>query len=182
MTPVQERMGRRIVESEARLDANGNIRVYRLGDGTFEIAGINSRYHSKEAHELLRLVNTGRFEEAKYRAIKYILGYTDDVVAWIPEDDGLEYTMRDTAFNRGLAGAAKILQMAADVKADGDIGPITRSAVAQIPVLDLIERIRWARERYEIQKYGRRRSWAGMVRRWSDAREFAIQLSGKDVT
>ena len=51
---------------------------------------------------------------------------------------GLDYAVFDAAINSGPGRAAKWLQQAVGVAADGAIGPATLAAVAAVPVQDLI--------------------------------------------
>jgi len=51
---------------------------------------------------------------------------------------GLDYAVFDASINSGPGRAAKWLQQAVGVAADGAIGPATLAAVAAVPVQDLI--------------------------------------------
>lgn len=65
----------------------------------------------------------------------------------------------DAAVNHGLAGAAKILQRAVGVTADGRIGPQTLAAVASLPVTLLCGRMLFERlDLYERICLGRKES------------------------
>ncbi len=50
----------------------------------------------------------------------------------------LQYQMFDAAVNHGMHNATRIFQHAVGVKADGVIGPITKSKAAEIDVNDLL--------------------------------------------
>ena len=74
-----------------------------------------------------------------------IAAYTDLVIGW-STDAGVEFYLRDCAFNRGPKGATRILQRAVGVQDDGEIGPQTCSAVADIGSEQLLVRLRVARD------------------------------------
>lgn len=169
----------KIVDFEARRDSKKRIAVYSLpsgdGGGSYEIAGINQRYHPQEAARLRELINGGRQDEAEKLAAEYIAAYTDVVSKWTSVGC-VEAYLRDCAFNRGPGGAAKILQIALGVEPDGQIGPITREALAKAEENpeQLLEELRAARETYELRVAGRRpKFWNGLVNRWNNALEFA---------
>jgi lysozyme family protein len=175
--------GKFIVDCEARRDAKGRIKVYRLpkadGGGTYEIAGINDRYHPAVARDLANLINAGLHAAAEAAASNYILEYTDVVRGWHPSL-AVEAYLRDTAFNRGPGGAAKILQRALGVKIDGGVGPITKTAAAKVPAAQLLLDLRKARESYELQIAppvgARAKFWKGLQARWDKALKFAQSL------
>jgi hypothetical protein len=56
------------LDSEARRDKQGNLRVYNLpaadGGGSYEVAGINDRYHPEAASKLKQLIGDGKQQEA----------------------------------------------------------------------------------------------------------------------
>jgi hypothetical protein len=175
--PIRADMARQIRRREARVDRDGHVMVHVVGDGSKEVAGINERSHPDATRNLIRLVEAGDNSAVEAMVDKYTLEYTDFVRSWHP-DLGVEFYLRDTAFNRGPTGAAKILQEAVRVDVDGQVGPTTRGAAAAIPVAELLTRLRAARESYEIATYGRREKlWSGLVNRWdlaiADAKEFS---------
>jgi lysozyme family protein len=180
---AQRATGKFIVDCEARRDAQGRIKVYRLpkadGGGTYEIAGINDRYHPEAAKQLAKMIADNLHAAAETRAQDYILHYTDVVTSWHPSKAVQAY-LRDTAFNRGPGGAAKILQRALGVKIDGGVGPITKSAAAKIPAAQLLLDLRKARESYELQIAppvgARAKFWKGLQNRWDKALNFAQTL------
>jgi len=182
---VQElrlKIGRQIVDWEARRDGHGNLQVYKLpandGGGSFEVAGINERYHSVAARRLRAMIEAGQFEKAEDFAASYLIGYTNVVADWV-SDIGLEAFLRDTAFNRGPTGAAKIIQMALHVVVDGVVGPITLQAARETAALPirLLGDLREARARYERDVVGYRANfWPGLVNRWNKAYEFSREL------
>jgi N-acetyl-anhydromuramyl-L-alanine amidase AmpD len=176
------RMASKILDFEARRDSRGRLKVYYLpagdGGGTYEVAGINDRYHPTQARDLRRLVEAGRFDEAEDYAQRYIASYTDAGDRWTPHD-AVESYLRDSIFNRGAGGAAKIYQMALGVRVDGDVGPITRAEGEEADPAELLPRLRASRERYEREVLGRDESsrfWAGLVNRWNKALRFAEEF------
>lgn len=175
--------GKFIVDSEARRDTKSRLKIYRLpkadGGGTYEIAGINDRYHPQAAAELARLIKAGEHEAAEIEATRHILEYTDVVIGWHPSI-AVEAFLRDTAFNRGPGGAAKILQRALGVKIDGRVGPITKAAAAKVPAAKMLLDLRKARESYELDIAppvgARAKFWKGLQSRWDKALKFAQSL------
>jgi len=115
------------VDWEARKDKQGNIDVYNLpsGDmgGSYEIAGINNKYHPMAA-EMLRNLPP---EERRDAAAKYIVEYTRPLTSQLPV--AYRPFFQDLAFNRGAGGATKFLQRAIGVKDDGVLGPQTLKAL-----------------------------------------------------
>lgn len=172
-------IARKIVDFEARRDRNGKIAVYELpsgdGGGSYEVAGINQRYHPAQAAKLRELIREGKQDEAEDLAAQYIADYTDLVAGWTTVPS-VEAFLRDSAFNRGPGGAAKILQIALGVETDGRVGPITIEALrkAEQDPESLLEALRKARETYELRVVGRRpKFWNGLVNRWNKALSFA---------
>lgn len=183
--PYQIRIGEWIVNAEARRDAKGRIAIYKLpkadGGGTFEVAGINDRYHPHQAEHLKDLIELGQHAKAEQAAAEYILAYTDRVTNWT-SIVAFEAFLRDCAFNRGPGGAAKILQIAlGTVAVDGDVGPKTRQALATV-TLDqrkaFLAKLREARETYERRiappTGARAKFWKGLINRWNKAHAFAL--------
>jgi lysozyme family protein len=175
------RIAKSILDFEARRDAAGRLAVYQLhpddGGGTYEVAGINDRYHPAEARALADLIAAGRHAEAETRAIEFMARFTDVVRPWSGVT-AIESYLRDSAFNRGPKGAARILQRALGTDDDGRIGPITLRALAaaESDPVALLDGLRAARERYEREVVGRdetSRFWRGLVNRWNKARDFA---------
>ena len=175
-------MGDFILKSEARRDKLGRLKVYPLpkadGGGTFEIAGINDRYHPKAATHLKNLIDNNRHAHAENYAKKYLVEYTDVVKAWT-ELAPLEAFLRDTAFNRGPKGALRILQIALGIADDGKFGPVTKTALAKAAknVTAFLDMLRDARETYEIRVAppvgARAKFWAGLQNRWNNALQFS---------
>lgn len=180
--PYQLRIAQWIVNAEARRDAKGRVALYRLpkgdGGGTFEVAGINDRYHPRVAEHLRELIQLGKHEAAEAVAVEYIAGYTDAVSSWT-HWTCVEAFLRDCAFNRGPGGAAKIYQLAlnmADI--DGHVGPKTLATAAkQESKGDLLKALRAAREAYERRvapPTGQRtKFWQGLINRWNASLAYA---------
>jgi len=173
-----------ILDCEARRDSLGRLKVYPLpagdGGGTFEVAGINDRYDHDIAHELRRLIIAKDYVIAENKALAYYIENTDSVNAWNIAHPALEAFLRDCVFNRGTAGAAKILQIALGVTADGKVGPKTRAALAKADVGELIKKLRAACETYERKIAppigARAKFWNGLVNRWNKREAFALAL------
>lgn len=174
-----------ILRSEARRDKQGRLRVYKLpkadGGGTFEIAGINDRYHPKQANHLKNLIENNRHSHAENYIRKYLIEYTDVVRAWT-EIPSLEAFLRDTAFNRGPKGALRVLQIALNVADDGKFGPVTKAYLAKESRNEdgLLDKLRDARETYEIRVAppigARAKFWNGLRNRWDNALKFSKTL------
>ena len=191
MTPKRIEMGREIVRFEGRYK-DGNLQVYTLpaddGGGAYEIAGINDRYHPQKASELRGLIEQGQHKEAEDAAAAYIEEYTRPVLKFFPSPEvaeanaPIEFVLRDSCFNRGLKGAATILQHALGMEqVDGVVGPATQAEFARQladPGPDaVLEAITGARETYERNSYPWKRSardekskfWKGLENRWAKA-------------
>ena len=181
-TPEQRlAMAKSIIDFEARRDSKGRLVVYKLrkedGGGRYEVAGINERYNKEVCDRLVALIEAGEHAKAEALALEYIASKTDVVVTWT-RSSPVESYLRDSAFNRGQAGAAMILQKALGVAIDGVVGPKTRAvmAVAEQNPEQLLDDLRAAREWYERNKAKRdERSvfWKGLVNRWNKALKFA---------
>jgi hypothetical protein len=187
-----------IVDSEARRDEHGHIKLYPIpdgdGGGQAEYAGINSRWHPEMFLQLHRM-DPARREVA---AAAYIDGYFREFIKGPWKSAAVEYLMMDACFNRGPGGATVICQwalkkMGLPVTDDGVWGLKTRSALAGVQddrkeTMEFIKRFREARESYEratdpvsrIKKAGRDESspfWQGLVNRWNDTTTFAATIA-----
>jgi hypothetical protein len=174
-----------ILRSEARRDKQGRLRVYNLpkadGGGTFEVAGINDRYHPRQANHLKSLIENNRHSHAENYIRKYLIEYTDIVKQWT-EIPSLESFLRDTAFNRGPKGALRVLQIALNIADDGKFGPVTKSTLLKESKNEsvLLDKLREARETYEIRVAppvgARAKFWDGLNNRWDNALKFSRQF------
>jgi lysozyme family protein len=182
-TDRRTRMGRVILSFEARRDAQGRLAVYKLpandGGGSYEVAGINDRYHPEQASHLRSLIQAGQFAEAEASAVEYMVKYTDAAAGWTT-NAGVEFYLRDCVFNRGPGGAAKILQIALGVGVDGSVGRETRDALSKAVPGELLDKLRAAREHYEDQVApGRPNLRQGLINRWDkalvEAKKFAAE-------
>jgi hypothetical protein len=169
---MRRRMATAIIDFEARR-VNGKIAVYRLpandGGGSYEVAGINDRYHPQQAAKLKTLIEAGRYEEAELAAADYLIAYTNVAAGWTAQA-GVEFYLRDCVFNRGPKGAARILQRGLGVEDDGEVGPATRAAMGKLTADELLTKLRVGREDYERNVVGFRANfWQGLVNRWDKA-------------
>ena len=123
------------VNMEARRDKAGNVAVYKLpsGDmgGSYEVAGINDKFHPGEASRLANLPP----EQREIEAAKYIRKYTAPIVDKMPEQ--MQAFVQDMAFNRGAGGATKYIQQGLNslgqkVAVDGRLGPQTLQAIQAV--------------------------------------------------
>lgn len=192
----REEMAGFILNFEARRDSHGNLTVYKLpagdGGGAYEVAGINQRYDPKAAPRLKAMIEARQYDAAEHYAREYIAGNTDPVRAWFDTPSGgntgddypsIECYLRDTIFNRGATGCAKILQKALKVQVDGAFGKDSRAAFQAALANDwrgLLTDIRNAREWYERNVVKRDESsifWKGLVNRWNNALEKALSFA-----
>ena len=182
MTPHEQ--ARKIVDYEARRDANGHIKVYHLasgdGGGTREVAGINDRYHPEALDRIEALLAEGSYEEAENVAVAHIEHYTDSV-AMLSTVPAIQSALRDASFNRGPTGAIRILQDTLGLPVDGVAGPQTRAALAaaeKAPEVFLKE-FRAARERYERRTRDESSQfWAGLSNRWDQQQADSLAMIG----
>lgn len=182
MSPREQ--ARRIVDYEARRDAQGHLRIYHLpsgdGGGSREVAGINDRYHPEALDRIEDLIRQGLFEEAEDAAAEHIMRYTDPV-AMLSEVPAVQFALRDAAFNRGPTGAVRILQEALGLPADGIAGPRTREALreAEREPEKLLTDLRGARERYERRTRDESSPfWKGLSNRWDRQHADSLTMLG----
>ena len=123
------------IDFEARKDAQGNLQVYKLpaGDmgGSFEVAGINDRYHP----EAFKRISSLPPQERAGAAAQYIKEYTSPLVSKLPQP--IQPFAQDLAFNRGMGGATKYIQQGLNtlgqkVGVDGKLGPQTLAAINSV--------------------------------------------------
>jgi|GEM_PF-2471965 len=190
---VRMRMGKAITLAEARRDKAGHLAVYDLpandGGGAYEVAGINVRYHPAEAARLKAMIEAGRFQEAEAFVGEFTAAYTDVADLWT-SSWGIEFYLRECAFNRGPRGAAKILQRALLIRGDtvgpdgvdGDVGPNTMAAIGRQEgnVEPMLTALRKAREDYEREDVGYRANlWNGLINRFNSALVVARQFQAE---
>lgn len=182
-------MGQQIVNFEARRRPNGDIEVYNLpsgdGGGSYEVAGINNKYHPEMAKKLKRIIQTDKDpERAENLSVQYIATYTDAASRWCG-NAGVEFYLKDSMWNRGPTGGVKILQIGlgfSGADLDGIVGRKTLGALtkAERKPIQLLSGLRDGREEYERTVVGRNESsqfWEGLTNRWRDAQNFAKKLA-----
>jgi len=135
------------VDMEARKDKAGNVLVYGLppGDmgGSYEVAGINDKYHPAAAEMLKNLPP----EERRDAAARYVVEYTKPFTSKLPEP--YRPFFQDLAFNRGVGGATKFLQRAIGVKDDGALGPQTLKALEGMNPSEVMKNVSVEQMTYE---------------------------------
>lgn len=188
-TPKEYSAGLKIVDLEARRNDDGTLKVYRLpkndGGGTWEIAGINDRYHPEALADLRAM----KPERREAYAAKYIEDYTlkftklDDVQL----REGTRFFVLDSTFNRGAGGSAWIVQDALrnlgySLSRDRKWGPKTRGELAkadQETPSSLLHELRKSRESYEREVVGYRANlWNGLENRWNKVMAIADEMNG----
>jgi hypothetical protein len=197
MTPAEKRhaMGKAIVQFEGRYK-DGKLQMYKLpsgdGGGTWECAGINSKYHPQECAKLRGLIEGGAYEEAEHEAARYIEEYTRPVLKFFPSQESaeanpaIEFVLRDVCFNRGAKGAATVLQITLGMPdIDGVVGPMTHREFARQLVepgpAEVLANLTKARETYERNTYSWKpnardessKFWKGLENRWAKAHSTA---------
>lgn len=200
MTPAEKRfqMALEIVRFEGRYK-DGKLQHYKLppgdGGGEGEVAGINEKYHSEQYAKLRGLIEGGAHEEAEFEAVRYIEKYTRGVVSFFPspesaeENPAIEFVLRDSCFNRGLKGAATVLQLALGMsEIDGLCGPVTHREfarqLAEPGPVEVLANLTKARETYERNKYAWKpqsrdessKFWKGLSKRWAKAHTIASEF------
>jgi lysozyme family protein len=125
------------------------------------------------------LIQDGKQQEAEEYIKAYLLDYTNVVTNWT-RNPAVEAFLRDTAFNRGPKGALRILQIALGVPDDGKFGPVTQAAMSKYTTSELLDRLRKARETYELRIAppvgARKQFWAGLQNRWDNALKFSKEF------
>lgn len=187
------------LDAEARRDSKGNLKIYNLpagdGGGTFEVAGINDRYHPKAANYLKALIDSKQFSLAEDYAINYLESFQNQVDEWHP-DEVVEGYLRCISFNRGKGGAAWILQYALKYgfspslytpRLDTSAGQVTLKGSYQANPDELLPALLGARIVYERTKVtgikGSRdessQFWHGLFKRFCNDMTFAQSLKNK---
>jgi hypothetical protein len=179
-------MAQQILDLEARRDQQGRLLVYQIppgdGGGSFEVAGINDRYHPAMALRLMTLIQEGHHRDAEALARGYIAEVTDVAAGWT-RSAPVEFFLRDCIFNRGATGAARILQSAVGVEIDGIVGPKTRRSLDGLlaaygpgGVLQALRRARETHERLVVGRDERSKFWRGLVNRWDKVLAMSLSL------
>lgn len=190
---TRDGMARWILNVEARRDAKGQLKIYRLpkgdGGGTYEVAGLNDRYHPEAAAHAAALIKAGRHDDAERYVTSIIAEYTDPAARWILMIPAVEFFVRDCIWNRGPRGAAKILQISLELAGihpshvDGWVGDETLKAIWIAHGWDRsswVRKLRAAREAYERRvapPVGERaKFWKGLISRFDAAEEAALSM------
>lgn len=169
-------MYRTIMQGELRRDEYGRIAVYNLpkedGGGTYEIAGINDKYHPEEAAKLKKMVEAGLDDSIIERVImSYYKQFTQDGAALIaPASDskGLELFMRDCALNHGPAGAANVLRKAIGAGSKDNLNASVADYVSRYGEQALLDALKRGREQYYIDIIRRNPEKARFARGWAN--------------
>ncbi|MBT9448767.1 hypothetical protein ICN84_01610 [Akkermansia glycaniphila] len=190
MSTIEQKrnMGRAIVNFEARRDKNGHLAVYRMpagdGGGEYEVAGINNGYHPGKARQLRNLIEAGQYEQAEREAADYIVEYTASAGAWLAGMGAVpEFYLRDTCFNAGPGGAARVLQMAVGAAVDGKVGPKTLDALSRYfrqhgsrGLLDALHVARWDYMEEKASRPSKKQFWKGWQNRMNNALKVAATI------
>src|SRR5580765_6091206 len=82
-----QKMAGFIVDDEARRDSQGHLAIYALpsgdGGGTYEVAGINNRYHPEAYAKIAGMIRAKKFSDAEQAVRDYLLAYTGVVGSWV---------------------------------------------------------------------------------------------------
>lgn len=170
---------------EARLDKSGNLTIYNLPQwdlwGTYEVAGINDKYHPREAAHLASLIRSGQQDQAKKEAMKYIEQFTQWKNKVKSQNKGVNFIMLDATFHRGWGGSASMASYILDGQFSPDWDSNKQARWNQLEQQNpqwLIAKIKDARRAYEIHEYGRREQfWAGFESRWDKSEWQASSLA-----
>lgn len=187
------RMGEWLLGSEARRDKDGNLIVYDLpdgdGGGSFEVAGINERFHPAEAAKLKDLIEAGKYKEAEEEAKRYIIKFTNPVTKLISLDQGrafspgVEYIMRDLFLNSGKGGATTVLNRALGLPDKASQEQRRRALEAyEGDDIDLLNQLRKARKKYYIgianRNPSKKKFEKGWLRRNNETYTNAVSMTG----
>lgn len=133
--PPNAKMYQYMIESEARIDKNGNIQIYHPpagdGGGEYEVAGINATYHPEEAKRLRHMIDSGADQEEIREEIgRYYQDFTQPTADHLEDaeiqSEGVEYFLRDTALNMGNSGAERVLRAALGIPGGESISQALR--------------------------------------------------------
>lgn len=100
---------------EARRDKQGRLQVYTPpsgdGGGSFEIAGITSRFQPKEAARLKALVESGQSDQAEAEAKDFYRRRAAPFTQFT-KNKGVQLQVSDIVHHRGEGGLRRVLQRA----------------------------------------------------------------------
>lgn len=170
----------RMLKSEGRFDANGNLQVYTPpsgdGGGDYEVAGITQRYQPREAAQLRDLVNAGRNDEAVAYAKAFYQRRAAPFIGFT-QNRGLQFQISDSVHHRGETGLQRILQRATG-SSSGDYGELIRSLDSNPQALDAFHSARQAYEWEEVDRgrESRKKFRRGLQNRFNDADATARSL------
>jgi hypothetical protein len=177
---IRRLMAKKIINYEWR---ERPFKVHTTTDGP-EIVGIVQSKHPEWYQRVVQhLGNDKALEEA---AADFYVTYTNQAMTWT-DDLGVEHAFRNLLGNRGRKGGPLIIQDALGFTGDdrdGAIGPKSKTAIAQVPPLEMIDRIRKANEQYDKATYGYGPGHAyynGLVRRWNEAQADANAFHAMEV-
>lgn len=140
MTDMEQKMAAEMLRLEdGRVTGPASLRVARLPKadrgGKWEICGICDGIEPEVFNTINDLLDAGEREGAWKACLQYVCENTGAVAQWLAgfELPGVEFYLRDHAFNAGSRSAAKVLQRALNALGhtladDGIVGPATRAA------------------------------------------------------
>jgi len=144
---------------------------------TRELEGLRGSLTGQSLNDLDSSIGQA-YEDLENEILDYLEKYTNDAENFFNPDCpldcevkcDLEYMIRDAVFNRGPTGARYVTQYATGSKADGKLGPGTRSALENLGD-DYIDRMYNGRKQYEINHasfYAKHRDGlrSGIINRW----------------
>lgn len=177
-------MGRRILGMET--DLTNGLRVEQLPPGDrsgpgFEVGGITPRWDGQTASRLKQLVESGDQKQALHEAKEYIASRTDGVVnQWLGGsghlNPGLEFAVRDIAFQHGNTAVQRILSRALGFNPRFLTPAYVEAAARQDPQV-FLSRIRQARLDYvDLVQQPAQNLRAGVLNRVESAHEISSSL------
>ena len=126
------------------------------------------------------MIENKQYAQARQFASEYLGKYTDSSAS-MSKIPAIQFYLRDTSFNRGPGGSAKVLQHALGVPVTGKVNDATLNALrkAEQNPQGLLHNLRQSREWYE-RKYAHRdessKFWKGLVNRWNNAERMQKHL------
>lgn len=150
-------IGRRIIDNEWSPDQR--VRINKLpssdGGGSYEVLGINEKYHPVMASYLAGLVQSGADDNLiRSLAASYVEQYTDEVGMVFrgagADSFGLEQFVRDMHFNGGPGGGSSVLARALGVRNGGyrSLAGALRTFLREHGEAELAKRLKDARDGY----------------------------------